>query len=839
MSLLALATASGAEPARTFIRGIVRDSVSTQGLPYASVTVNPGGVTTVADSRGLFELNLPPDAHTITARCQGYAGKTIPIKHSSLNLYDINLSPQAEELKEVVVKRKRYSKRNNPAVDFVRRIRNARDLSDLHRNDYYSYDRYERTTLALNDFDTTATSAWLKSMPFLIEHVDTSMISGQPVLNLSLKEKATTEYWQKDGDRSRTVLRGTRNSGIDEFVNQDNVTAVLGNIFRETDLYEGNIKLINNSFVSPLAPVAPDFYRFYLVDSAAVVPGSDKPHIALAFYPQNKSYFGFSGHLYVPREDTTMFITRVEMKAPKEMNLNFIKDLSIVQTFDRAPDGSRLKTSDDMMMVLYAVSGLPDFYVTRRISYRSHSFERPADADSIFSLPANESPERSMKRDSVFWAQEATRPLPEGENMTHMLMQRMRQKPIVYWGEKVLHAITENYIPIGKNSKFDPGPITSIASYNSLEGLRLRGGGMTTANLSRHWFGRGYIAHGFKDHRWKYGAEVEYTFEPRQYHSREFPIHSLRLSHRYDVDRLGTRTPHTSSDNAVLSLQRMSDPHYSYLRETNLKYTLELLCNFSVTADISHRQQNRSRFLSFIRPDGTEMPHYSMTEFAVTLGYAPGARYLQSRNGRAYVDSEVPVFSLTHRFAPKGVAGSRYGLNRTELSVSKQFDLFIAGRLYLDIAAGHVWGSSPFTELLIPHANLSYTIQRGTFALMNPMEFINTSFVSWHATWQLRGALLNLIPVVRRAGLREVVSFCGLLGHRSRRAEPTLANMLPLLPADINTTQMSGRPYMEISAGLTNIFKLFRVDYVWRLSYRDVPYPIDRHGIRVGLHISF
>lgn len=828
------------EPARTYIQGIVRDSVSTQGLPYASITVEPGGVHTVADSRGLFELNLPKDARTITARCQGYASKTVAVKHTSINLYDINLRPQAEELKEVVIKRRRYSKRNNPAVDFVRRIRNMRALTDPRRNDYYSYDRYERTTLALNDFDTTAGQGWLKSMPFLIEHVDTSMISGKPVLNLSLKEKASTEYWRKADDKSKSVVRGVRNSGIDEFVNQENVTSVLANIFRETELYDNNIKLLNNSFVSPLSTIAPDFYRFYLVDSAAVVPGSDKPHISLAFYPQNKSYFGFSGHIYVPLEDTTMFITRVEMKAPKEMNLNFIKDLSLVQTFDRAPDGSRLKTSDDLMMVLYAVSGLPDFYVTRRISYRNHSFARPADADSIFALPDTElTPPAAEERDSTFWANEAVRPLPPGEDKTHLLMKRLRQKPFFYWSEKVLHALSENYIPIGKNSKFDPGPITSTASYNSLEGLRLRAGGMTTANLSRHWFGRGYVAHGFKDHRWKYGAEVEYSFRPKKYHSREFPMHSLRLTHSYDIDRLGSRYLNTSADNAVLSLQRMSDSHFSYLRETNLKYTLELACNFSVVADVSHRQQNKSRYLHFVLPDGTDMPHYQMTEFALTLTYAPGARYLQGRNGRAYVDTEVPVFSLTHRYAPKGIFGSRYGLNRTEVSISKQFDLYIAGRLYLSVDGGHVWGSSPFPELLIPNANLSYTIQRGSFALMNPMEFVNTSFVSWHASWHLRGALLNLIPGIRRAGLREVVSFSGLVGHRSRRADPTMANMLPALPSDVNITRMSGRPYMEISAGLDNIFRLFRVDYVWRLSYLDVPYPIDRHGLRVALHITF
>lgn len=840
LNLLAALALYGSAAGSTLVRGIVRDSVTTEGLPYASLTALPSGTVAVADSRGLFEMLLPAGTTGISARCQGYQASTVPLKKSLLQIYDIYLAPESQQLGELVVKKQKYSKRNNPAVEFAKRIRHAASETDPRRNDWYSYNRYERIALALNDFDTTQQSAMMRSMPFLIEHVDTSEISGKPVLSLSLKEKASSEFWKHEGSTQKSLVRGERSKGVDEFIDQENVQVVLEDLLREINLYDKDIRLLRNDFVSPLSPLAPDFYRFYLVDSAATVAGSDKPHIALAFYPRNKASFGFSGHVYVPAGDTTMFISRVEMHAPKDINLNFIKDLTIEQTFDRAPDGSRLKTTDNMYMVFSVLPKMPQLYVTRKIHFRNHSFDRPAEADSIFGLLGTEHalPDADS-RDAAFWDAEAIVPQRSGENRVHLLMERLRRKPLFYWGEKALRILSNGYVSTGPKSLFDVGPVNTFASYNSLEGLRLKGGGMTTANLSPHWFGRAYVAHGFKDHRWKYGVELEYSFREKKYHAREFPVHSLRLKHSYDIDRLGSHYLYTSPDNFVLSLQRIPDRRFSYLRETKLEYTLELENHFSVTASASQLRQNDSPYLQFNTADGRSMSYFDETVFGLQLRYAPGEKFIQGKTSRYSINPSAPVFTISHRLAVKGFLGSTFGINRTEISVSKEFSLSVAGRLGLNIAGGHVWGSAPFPELLIPNANLSYTIQPNSFALMNPMEFINSSFISWHATWQLRGALFNLIPGFRRLGLREVASFCGLWGKRSSRNNPTVANGLLLFPPGTTVSAMTHTPYMEASVGIDNIFKILRVDYVWRLNYLDVPYSIDRRGLRVALHFTF
>lgn len=817
------------------VRGIVRDSLTTEGLPYASLTTDDG-TTAVADARGIFEFTAPAAARSLRAYSQGYTAKTVALASTPYGLLDINLSPEAQELAEVVVRKQKYSKRNNPAVDFVNRLRLSAHLTDPERHPFYSYDRYERITMGLNRFDPDSASAILRRFNFLAEHVDTSEIDGAPVLTLSVKEAASTVGYRRKPEAHKVQITGLKRNGIDEFTTDDNAGAILQDMMREISLTDDNINILRNTFLSPLSGLAPDFYRFYLVDTLAV---EGVPCVSLAFYPRNRSAFGFMGHVYVEAGDTAMAVRKVEMSVPREINLNFVRDLKITQAFDRAPDGTRLKTLDELLMTMRLVPGTPEIYLSRKIALRNHSFE-PLDEGFYDRLGTTFTDPDADSRDSLFWQHARQLPEQQGESRSSDLRVRLRSVPLYYWSELILGYLFRGYIATGDPSRFDLGPINTFASYNSLEGLRLRAGGMTTANLSRRWFGRGYVAHGFRDHKWKYGAEVEYSFIDKKYHSREFPMHALRLTQSYDVDRLGSHYLYTNADNFVLSLQRMNNARYSYKRLTRLEYILELNNNFSVVASVENVRQEASRYLRFRTPDGRDFRHYTENIAGIELRYAPGEKFIQTKTTRFPINEEAPVFVLSHHFGPKGMGGSRYAVNKTELSVTKCFPLSILGRFTAMLAGGHVWSRSAFPELLIPNANLSYTIQPYSFALMNPMEFINSSYVQWDFTYEARGALFNLIPGLRRLGLREVVGFRGLFGHLSERNTPGSDNPeLFLFPAEAGVVKMGRKPYAELAVGLDNILHFIRLDYVWRLTYRDVPYTIDRRGLRLAVNFTF
>ncbi len=827
---------AGAVP-EVYVRGIVRDSLSMAGLPYASVLVEGTPKAIVADEKGLFEMKVPRAARALKAMCMGYESRTLPLRPDGLNIYDFQLPPAATELKELVVSKKKYSKKNNPAVDFARRLRAAASETDPAAKPRYNYDKYERITIALNDFKAEERTALLKRFPFLASHVDTSEVSGKPVLPLSVTEKYTEVFNRRNPDARRERVQAVKREGIDEMINDNNMVTLLEDVLGEVDFYANDINLLQNRFVSPLSRIAPDFYKFYLVDTVQV---DGERCIVLSFYPHNRSAFGFIGSVYVAEGDSSMFVRKAEMRVPSDINLNFIKSLLITQTFSRGPGNTRLKTLDDLVIEAAPLPGAPEIYLRRRLDFRNHSFD--AVDDSVFDgLGLTRTVSEASRRDSAYWADVRTSPIARGESSAADLVKRLRQNKFYYWTEKCLKILFSGYVGTApENSRFDFGPVNTFASYNSLEGLRLRVGGMTTANLSPRWFARGYVAHGFRDHRWKYSAEVEYSFHDKLRHSREFPVHSLKILHSYDTDSPGQHYLFTNSDNFVLSLRRMSDDLTTYRRLSRLEYTLELRNNFSLVAALESRRQEASRTFPFILADGRRIGHFTVNQASLRLRYAPGEKFYQGRSHRIPVNLDAPVFVIEHSFAPKGFLGSDFGVNKTEINISKRFWLSAFGFIDCYAGGGHVWGQTDFLDLLIPNANLSYTIQPQSFALMNPLEFVNTSYVSWDLTYWLNGALFNMIPLVKKARLREVVGFRGLYGSRSARCTPSPENPgLIAFPAAAVTRPMDQGPYMELSAGVDNLFRILRVDYVWRLSYRHPAYPVDRGGVRVALHVTF
>lgn len=833
MTVSAVLTSAAERPAeRQYVRGIVRDSASLEGIPYASVRA--GSASVLADETGIFGLSVEPAADSLIAVSQGYSQKSVPLWTTSLNLYDIILAPQPTELRELVVGKARYSKRNNPAVDFVNRLRNSDADTDPARLPNYNYDRYERIVLGLNDYDANKQSAFNRRFPFLAEHVDTSDITGKPVLTMAVNEQYSGVHY-RNGVR-REMVEAMRQRGVNEVIDASNMQTVLSDALREVDLFQPDITILRNSFVSPLSPLGPDCYRYYLVDSVAI---DGDTCAVLAFYPRGHIGNSFTGHLYVSG-DSVLSVRRVEMRNRPDAPLNIVDALYIVQSFDVGPGGVRLKRSDDLALQMTVIPGSPSIYAGRNISLYNHNFESSL-ADSLFSAVGNMhiAPE-ALHRDDAYWDALTRSPESTGVSRVGLLMQRLRSNKVYYWGELIISRMFTGYWPTGRNSKFDFGPLNTAVSYNALEGVRLRAGGMTTANLSKHWFGRGYLAYGFRDRKWKYSGEVEYSFIEKDYHSREFPVHSIKLRHSYDVDRIGANYIFTSPDNFVLSLTRMAARMDTYRRLSMLEYILELRNNFSLTASVEHVRQEPSPYVPFATADGRSLTHYSQAALNIELRYAPGEKYYQMRTGRMPVNLEAPVFTVRHRFSPAGFLGSRYTINRTEVNFSKRFNLSVAGKLDVAVGGGHIWSSTPFPELFIPNANLSYTIQLQSYALMTPMEFMNTTYGSLFLTYHMEGLILNHIPLVRKAGLREIVAFNALWGRRSGRSNPGPAHPgLLLFPADAPGRSMDSGPYMEISVGLDNIFRCLRFQYYWRLSYRHADYPINTNGPRIALSMMF
>ena len=349
------------------------------------------------------------------------------------------------------------------------------------------------------------------------------------------------------------------------------------------------------------------------------------------------------------------------------------------------------------------------------------------------------------------------------------LMKRLRGSKLFYWAEQVVVVMVNGYIPTAKESKFDIGPLNTTVSGNSLEGLRLRLGGMTTVNLSRHWFARGYVAYGFRDEKFKYKGSLEYSFTPKKALDQEFPIHSLRLTHQYDVDKLAQHYLYTNQDNVFLTLKRHKDVRMQYLRTTRLEYRHEWYNHFSIALGIEHNIHEATQYVPFAYDDGTARDRYTQAGFTAKLRFAPGETFYQTHSYRIPINMDAPIITLNQTYMPKGFMGSLHEINKTELGLQKRFWFSAFGYADVIVKGEKIWSKVAYPDLLLPNVNLSYTIQPESYALMKPMEFVNDQALSWDLTYWGNGILMNSLPLIKRLRLREVISLRGIWGSRQER----------------------------------------------------------------------
>lgn len=825
------------------LTGTLLDWQTLEPVPFGSVLLKGTDRGVLTDDMGRYTIQTALPFDSVMASAMGYETTTVkaPQRKGRMKL-DIKLKPTGVLLGEVVAKPKKehYSKKNNPAVEFMERIRNARDLANPRtKHPNYNYDKYERISLAINDFEHTPDTAGGKvdKMAFITQYLDTSALTGKTVLNISVREKASSVHHRLDPESEKEYVKGLRTSGMDEFLDRQSLQKVYEDVMREIDVYQNDITILQTRFVSPLSRIAPDFYKFYLTDTVQV---DSVRCVELTFVPRNPASMGFTGRFYVPLGDSTMFIKRIVMRVPHDINLNFIDQMLITQEFEQAPDGTRLKISDELLMDASVMPGTPGLYARRRTAYTGHNFD-PAPDPAIFDRGlAQVYAIDAYAKDDAFWDGNRTAPIAHGEANMDQMMAHLRANPVYYWGEKLVKTFASGYIATagGDRSKFDIGPLTSTFSSNTVEGFRLRLGGMTTANLSKRWFGRGYAAYGFKDHKWKYRVEGEYSFRDKAYHSREFPVHSIRATHEYDMNMLGQDFITNNQDNMFMSLRRGEDIQMLYQRVTKLEYTLETEQNFSVVARLESAREEPTRWMTFKNGFGKEFSHYTTNSATVELRWAPGEKFYQMKSGRLPINFDAPVFTLSHTWAPKGLLNNQFAVSTTEFSFSKRFWLSAYGSIDALVKGGHTWTQSPYPNLLIPNANLSYFIQVESFSMMDPMEFINDSYLQWDFTYWANGALLNNIPLLKKLKLREALLFRGLWGHLSKKNRPWLNPGLYAFPEDAHTQLMTSTPYLEAGVGLDNVLKVLRIDYVWRLTYRDAP-NATKHGVRFMVHFSF
>lgn len=832
------------------IQGVVTDSLTNEPIPYLSVFYEGKGVGSITDNDGNYKVETRKGWNKLTFSAVGYVTKVVNIIPGVTKNLNVRMRPDDIMLDEVVVKPKRekYSRKNNPAVELMKKVIAHKKNNKLSENDYYQYNKYQKITMSLNDVTPEMLEKGMyKKMPFLKDQIELCEETNKFILPISVDETASQKIYRKHPKSEKTIIKGMSSTGVNElFATGDMLSTVLKDVFTDVNIYDNDIRLLQYPFISPISSSdAISFYKFYIMDTTFV--DKDKC-FHLTFVPNNSQDFGFTGHLYV-LADSSYTVKKCTMNLPKKSGVNFVDNMDIIQEFEQLPNGEWVLKTDDMIVEMTLMKIMQGFQIRRTTRYSDYAFDELP--QQLFKRKGAEIKEAdAMMRGDDFWNQYRPVPLTQTESSMDMLVKRLEQMPGFKYVIFVLKAFIENFVETGTKehpSKVDIGPVNTMISNNYIDGLRLRMSAQTTANLNPHLFFKGYYAYGFKDHRSKYMGEVEYSFNKKEYLPREFPKNSITFSYQYDVMSPTDKFLKTDKDNVFVSFKTSTVDQMSYVRNIALKYENETQFGLKTTVEVKHSTDEPTGGLAYITNDDqkTLVPEIQTMEASLAFRYAPGETFVNTKQRRIPVSFDAPVFTLSHTAGFKGVLGGEYNYNLTEIGLYKRFWFSSWGKIDMFVKGGAQWNKVPFPLLIMPAANLSYILQRETFNLINNMEFLNDRYASLDVSWDLNGKIFNRIPLLKKLKWREAIGFKMLYGHLTDKNNPmkhpgdSELFLFPTRDGRPTSFVMDPKtPYMECSVGIHNIFKILHIDYVRRLNYLDHP-DVNKWGVRFMVMMTF
>lgn len=844
--LLILAQAAGAQT----ITGVVVEESTGDTIPFPSVQYKKEKIATSGNAYGRFSIKRL-NGEKLTFSAVGYQELTILIGPNTPSEMKITLKTDTKQLKGVTVKTKRskYSRKNNPAVELMKRVIAAKKRTDLANHAYYQFNKYQKITFAINDIKPTELeNEKLKKKKWLINQIETCPYNNKLILPLSVDETVTRNIYRKDPKTEKSIIMGQSSSGVNDLIETgDILNNVLKDVFTDVDLYDDQIRLLQYPFTSPIGKDAISFYRFYIVDTVYV--DRDKC-FHLQFLPNNQQDFGFRGEIWI-LADSTLHVKRCNLTLPKKSDVNFVDNLQIIQEYTRLPEGDWALTTDDMFVEMSIAKFLTKAIVIRTTRMSDYAFDELP--DKLFKGKTKVLHEsNAMMRDEAFWDKYRSVELTKSESSMDAFINNLSQQKAFKYIIFGVRAFIENFVETGSQnhpSKVDIGPINTMISSNFIDGVRTRISAQTTANLNPHWFLSGYYARGWDSRKNYYKGELTYSFNKKEYLPREFPKRTLTFTSTYDVCSPSDKFMHTDKDNVFTALKWTKVEKMMFYNRQQLSFEREEEWGFRTTISLK-TEENEACGDLFFKPlsmVGMEdamigQGKFRTTEARIELRYAPGETFINTKQRRLPVNLDAPVFTLSHTTGIKGFLGGDYDYNFTEASIYKRLWLNSWGKIDILAKGGIQWNKVPFPLLIMPAANLSYIISDETFNLINNMEFLNDRYASLDISWDLNGKIFNRIPLLKKLKWREWLGIKCLWGTLTDKNNPTLAanagdGMLMEFPEG-SYIMDSKRPYIELIAGIHNIFKIIHIQYVHRLNYNHLP-TATKNGVRLMMRLTF
>ncbi|HQA74192.1 DUF5686 family protein [Flavobacterium sp.] len=793
--------------AQTKVSGKVVDNTN-QPIPYANIIFKGTNIGVVSNEDGKFYIESDQNYKTLLVSFVGFPTKEVVLTKQVNYNFIITLS-EGENLKEVVVFSGKTSKKNNPALDILRKIWERRRKNGLKMFKQYQYNKYEKVEFDMNTIDSAMIKSKLfKGMEFVFKNVDTSRVTGKTYLPIFINESLSEVYGDNIAGKNKEILTANKNSGLG---NGDGVNTFIKDLYNDFDIYENYLYFFDKSFTSPLSRTGIDVYNYVLADTAFV---DNKWCYNIVFYPRRKGELTFKGDFWV--NDTTFAIKKINMAVTKSANINWVKDIYVEQEFDVLNDSIFLPTRD-YMMTDFALSKKEDskgIYGKRTTLYQNFKFDikKP---DEFYREEVNFIDNSVYNKSNDFWRQNRFERLNKDEEGIYKMLDTLKTVKKFKRMYNLVSILGSGYIEM---NNFDYGPIFSTFGYNEVEGVRLRVGGRTYFGPNDTWRLQGYTAYGFDDNKFKYGLSGKWMIDKKN----RFIISG---GNRRDVEQIGASLTTT---NDVLGRSYASSGLFttgSNGKLTNINLStieaeIEPIKNLSFQIGFSYRtlaSASETFSLDYFTDDtfSTIKSEVKQSEINLQLEFTPNRKTIGYGVERREVNSPYSRVFINYSSGFKGLFGSDFDYHKLQLYYRQPLIVGAFGRSNLTMELGKTFGQIPLGLMSVVPGNQTYFIIKNTFSNLNFYEFITDEYATFQWEHNFNGNIFSRIPYLRKLNLREIIGIRGVYGTISDENRAINASGLVYVAPE--------KPYWEYSAGIGNIFKVFRIDCAWRANYRNLP----------------
>lgn len=807
----------------TKVKGRVTDAKTGEVLPLVNVVFKGTTIGITTDFEGEYVLETRENVEELQASFVGYVLQTVKINKGAFNLVNFQLEQQVVDLEEVKV-----VPGENPAHAILKNVRANKYRNNPDRFAEYFCRTYTKMELDLTNIKPEFKNQRLqRNFGFVFNHMDTSSITGKPYLPVMVSEASADYYYRKSPALSREIVKASRISGIEEDYTLAQFT---GHLHVNVNFYDNYIDVFEVRFASPLSEHGLLYYKYFLVDSMHI---DGRKTYKIRFHPKAFSTPVLDGEVNI--DSTTWALQSARVKMMKGLNVNWIRHLVMEQESQRLGDSTWFPKKDkifaDFSIAMSDSSKIVSFLGHRQVDYSAVDLH-PVFPKEVLKMDNNVIIDsKVLKNDESYWDTIRPYALSEKEKQIYGMVDSIKNVPLYQTIYDIVGMIMGGYYDT-KYVEF--GPYYKLLSFNDQEGCRFQLGMRTTTDFSKKIRFSGYGAHGLKDHRWKGGGGVDFSF-------RELPTSLLNVSFKHDMVQLGAGINALTESNILSSIfARGNNDRMSMVNQLDVNFEQEWRQGLSNTFGVQVRDLFSCGDVPFICPDGSEMSSIQSTILRLKTRWSKNEIVVRQPFSKYSLGSDYPILNLDLAMGLKGLFNNDYEFYRVVASMNYDLPIAPIGTSKIVLTGGKIFGKIPYPLLKLHEGNATYFYDTYAFSCMNYYEFASDEWLSLFYEHHFKGFFLGKIPLMKKLKWREVFVFKGLIGRLSDKNDGSRPGTEAVLLFPEGMSSVS-KPYFETGVGIENIFRIFRVDAVWRLTHRagHIGQDVQNFAVNVSLYLNF